>query len=272
VDGTEEDELIASRESESIPTSKTAFKNHPLFVIPSTLKHKEVLCPDSKNRICGIFKGEMVYKRADVSKALVAKKWLYKGRKVRHEEMTKPAKTVKARQKPTKIGFQAIESYGVTKSDQADTITTSGIGCEDDDGNSRLYGVWQTNEWTPPTIRPDDNIPVNEYKNVELALLNPGLIHLRLHRIATVAKTLGIPYAPCLLGFEGHGGNLTPTIRGIVVHQHNVEMLREAHTEWESQTVEIEYRKRQELIHRRWRRIVIGIMTKERLEREYAKD
>jgi len=243
-----------------------------LFVIPSTLKHQEVLFPDSKNRICGIFKGEMVYKRADVSMALVAKNWLYKGRKVRHEEITKPAKRVKARKKPTKIGFQAMASYGVIKADQADTIITSGIGCEDENGNSRLYGVWQTNEWSPPPIGLNDNIPVNKHNNVELALLNPGLIHLRLHRIATVAKKLGIPYAPCLLGFEGYGGNLAPTIRGIVIHQHNADMLREAHTEWESQTVEIEYRKHQEKIHLRWRRIVIGIMTKERLEREYAKD
>jgi len=271
-DSTDEDELIASIENESIPTSKSAFKNHPLFVIPSALKHQEVLSPASKTRICGMFKGEMVYKRADVSKALVAKKWLYEGHRVRDEELIKPAKIVKARKKPIQRGFQAIASYGATTSDQADTINASNIGREEDDGNNRLYGVWQTDKWSPPPIEPNDAIPVNEFNNVELALLNPGLTHLRLHRIAPIAKKLGIPYAPCLLGFEGHGGNLTPTIRGIVVHHHNADLLREAHTEWESEAVEIGYRKRQELIHFRWRRIVMGIMTKDRLEREYAKD
>jgi xeroderma pigmentosum group C-complementing protein len=74
------------------------------------------------------------------------------------------------------------------------------------------------------------------------------------------------------LGFEGHGGNRTPTIRGIVVHEHNDELLREAHVEMESQLVEDEYKERQRLIYGKWKRLIKGVLTKERLAREYVND
>ena len=73
------------------------------------------------------------------------------------------------------------------------------------------------------------------------------------------------------LVFEGHGGNRTPTIRGIVVHEHNADLLREAHTEFESQVIEDAYKKKQNAIIHRWRRLVYGVMTADRLKREYEK-
>lgn len=272
-DSPEAKELNSSKENEAIPTSKTAFKNHPFYVIPSVLKNQEVLAPDAKKRICGMFKGELVYKRSDVSSALPAKKWLYESRKVRKSELSKPVKKIKARKKPLKKGFLALNSYGgdATKS-QAEILALSVANgnFEEKDDKMHIYGRWQTDAWSPPYVGPNDEIPVNEHKNVERALMNPGLVHLELHRISLVARKLGIPYAPCLLGFEGHGGNRTPTIRGIVVHKHNADLLREAHTEYESQTVEDAYKKKQEEIYRRWRRLINGVLTTERLKREYG--
>lgn len=78
------------------------------------------------------------------------------------------------------------------------------------------------------------------------------------------------PYAPCLVGFEGHGGNRIPSIRGIVVHEHSVELLREAHSEFMSSSLEQEYENRKTRIHKRWKRLMEGLLTKERLEREYG--
>ncbi len=269
----EEQEFASMKEREAIPTSKAAFKNHPLYVIPSVLKRQEVLAPDSKRRMCGMFKGELVYQRKDVSIAHTAKKWPYIGRKVKKSELSQPAKVVKARKKPMKKGFQALTSYGTSIEDQTKNLASEAGDDdegEDADGKSRLYGKWQTLKWSPPPVGPNDPIPVNEHKNVELQLINPGLVHLELRRIAYVAKRLSVPYAPCLLGFEGHGGNRTPTVRGIVVHEHNVELLYEAHLEWESQAVENEYKERQRAIYGRWKKLIFGMMTKERLEREYA--
>lgn len=270
----EQSELEFIKGQEAIPTSKAAFKNHPLYVIPSIMKKQEVLAPDAKKRICGIFKGEMVFKRSDVSMAWPAKKWLYQGRKVVEKELANPAKIIKARKKPAPKGFQALSTYGTTLGKQEDILKDDGGNSlqSEDDGNTKLYGFWQTKRWSPPYVGPNEPIPVNEHKNVELALLNPGLAHVELYRIAKVAKQLGIPYAPCLVGFEGHGGNRTPTIRGIVVHGHNVDLLNEAHVEMQSQLVEQEVKERQQAIYGRWRRLIKGILTRDRIAREYAND
>ena len=78
------------------------------------------------------------------------------------------------------------------------------------------------------------------------------------------------PYAPCLLGFEGHHGNRTPTVRGIVVHEHNSEVLLEAHAEMASHFLEQEHAERQNAIYKRWKRLLVGVLTKDRLERAYG--
>jgi DNA repair protein RAD4 len=273
VDQTEQREFESMKGQEAIPTNKAAFKNHPLYVIPSMMKKQEVLAPDAKRRISGIFKGEMVYRRSDVSIAFPAKKWLYQGRKVIEKELPKPAKIIKARKKPTPKGFQTLSTYGVTLGKQEDSLKDVDHSLQgEEDANTKLYGIWQTIRWSPPYVGPNDPIPVNEHNNVELALLNPGLAHVELYRIAKVAKQLGIPYAPCLIGFEGHGGNRTPTIRGIVVHRHNVDLLNEAHVEMQSQLVENEVKERQQAIYGRWKRLIKGLLTRDRIAREYAND
>ena len=75
-----------------------------------------------------------------------------------------------------------------------------------------------------------------------------------------------------MLGFEGHGGNRTPTIRGIVVHEHNAELLLEAHVEMASQILEQSHEEQQSAVYKRWKRILVGVLTKERLERDYGGD
>ena len=77
-------------------------------------------------------------------------------------------------------------------------------------------------------------------------------------------------YAPCLLGFEGHGGNRTPTVRGIVVHEHNADLLREASVELVSKSIEDENESRRRAIYARWKKLLVGVLTKDRLEREYG--
>ena len=274
----EKEELITSAANEAIPTSKAAFNNHPIYAIQAVLNANEVFAPDAKDRICGIFKGTPVYRRNDVHTAITAKKWLYEGRKVKDDELRKPVKRVKARKKPTPKGFQALHSYGVgTGNDgseearQRDIAKGSGRE-EENDGMQNLYAIWQTLPWSPIPVGPNDPIPTNEYKNIELKLLNPGLVHLDEAGASKVAKKLGIPYAPCLLGFEGHGGNRTPSIRGIIVHEHNIDLLREAHTEFMSSQLEREHEKRTERIRKRWKKLIVGLLTKERLEREYGGD
>jgi xeroderma pigmentosum group C-complementing protein len=60
------------------------------------------------------------------------------------------------------------------------------------DGLEDLYAEWQTEPWSPDPVGPNDDIPVNDYNNVELALINPGLVHLEQKGMAQVAKKLGL--------------------------------------------------------------------------------
>ena len=196
VEDHEKEELSASIRSEPIPTSKTAFKSHPTYVIPSVLNNNEVLLPSSRSRICGVFKGEMVYYRTDVRVALPAKRWLYKGRKVKETELRRPIKRIKGRRKPVSKTFKALKSYGVGESNDGSEnhrFNQLEIASQPlEDGMENIYAPWQTEPWNPPPVSPEEPIPVNEHNNVEYDLLNPGLVHVDEPRIAVVAKKLGM--------------------------------------------------------------------------------
>jgi len=272
VEQAEKAELSESAAQETMPTSKVGFKNHAAYALLSQLGTREVLAPNAKKHICGMFKGELVHRRSNVSTAKVAKKWLYEGRKVKDGE--KPVKRVKARKKAAPTTFRQLDSYGVGASnDGSEDFRQRQIevgSAPESDGKEDLFAIWQTASWSPDYIGPNDEIPVNEYRNVELALLNPGLVHMDRRRMAQVAKKLGIPYAPCLLGFEGHGGNRTPTIRGIVVHEHSVDILKEAFTEFDSHMIEQEHKTRKDNALKRWKKLIHGVLLKDRLNKEYG--
>lgn len=197
-DSFEKEELARSTKSETLPTSKEKFKSHPLFVIPSVLKKAEVLAPGAKKRVCGFFKGEMVYARSDVGEALAEKKWLYQGRKVLKRELGKPVKRVKARAKSSTGGnsFKALRSYGFGVENDGSAESQKKqlelASAPLNDGMQALYGMWQTEPWSPPYVGPNDKIPVNEFRNVEKSLINPGLVHINGPKIAAVAKQLGM--------------------------------------------------------------------------------
>ena len=61
-----------------------------------------------------------------------------------------------------------------------------------EDGMENLYASWQTDPWSPSPVGPNDPIPVNEHNNIELELLNPGLVHIDLQRVSKLAKQLGM--------------------------------------------------------------------------------
>jgi xeroderma pigmentosum group C-complementing protein len=271
---TEAEELQTLAEHETIPTSKAAFATHPKFVIPSVMGKAEVLAPDASQRVCGVFKGQLVYRRDDVSTARTAQKWLYEGRRVRDTEMRQSIKRRNVRKKPaTKSGFQALRSYGVGASNDGDEERQIQQASQPlDDGMEDLFAIWQTDPWSPPRVGPQDAIPANEFNNIELALINPGLVHIDQPGLAGAAKKLGIPYAPCLLGFEKQGGNRTPLVRGIVVHEHNAQLVREAGVELNKHALEKEYNDRRQAILLRWKRLMVGLLTKARIDREYGSD
>lgn len=259
IDKEEFQELTELAEHEDIPTSKTAFQSHPVYVIPSVLGSSQVIDPEAK--ICGMFKGERVFKRSDMSTALTDRKWLYRGRRVM--EGVKPVKRVKARKRPDKPQFRALETYTPAVQD----VDNEAKQESDED---ELYAYWQTEAWSPPPVGPNDPLPVNHHNNIELALLNPGLVHIDMKGAAKVAKKLGIPYAPCLLGFEGSHQGVKPTIRGIIVHEGNQDIVQEGATEVHLFEKEKEEDRRRSQIMLRWKKLLVGLLTKERIDREYG--
>lgn len=192
IDAEEHYDLSVAASQEAMPTNKNGFAAHPVFALSSQLGVREMLAPDAKTRICGMFKGEVVYRRSDVSKVKVARKWLYEGRKVKDGEV--PIKRVKMRKKTIPSGFRQLATYGVgAHNDGGEVFREKQIAAgsaPDSDGMEDVFAIWQTEPWSPAFVGPDDKIPVNEYRNIELALLNPGLVHIDRLRIAPVAKRL----------------------------------------------------------------------------------
>jgi hypothetical protein len=144
----------------------------------------------------------LAHRRTDIQVALSARKWPYKGFKVKASEEGNPIKRVKARKKPMPKGFKALTSYGVGKAnDGSEDFRLKEVETASqplDDGMEDIYAPWQTDPWSPPPVAPDERIPMNEFRNVELELLNPGLVHIDEPRVALVAKQLGMYVQPLL--------------------------------------------------------------------------
>ena len=73
-----------------------------------------------------------------------------------------------------------------------------------------------------------------------------------------------------MLGFEGHGTNRKPKFQGVVVHEHNANLLQEASNEVAAQREDEEEKARTRAIYAKWKRLLVGVLTEDRLEREYG--
>jgi len=269
-----------------MPTSKAGFKAHPFFVLRSFLLSTEVLHPDAVKHVKGIFKGEPVFLRKFVSVAMPAKKWLYNSRKVKETELSRAVKVAKKRKAPLAKetggggNFQALDSYvssgkgydqqreialGEAEAERIKTGAKEAVETID------LFGRWQTEPWSPEFVGENDRIPTNEFGNVELRLLNPGLVHRSEPRMAAVAKKLGIEYAPCLVGFDVAEGRSIPQIVGIVVKERDSKLMSDAYEETLAINFEKEVSKREARILNNWKRIVAKIFIVDELDKDFGR-
>ena len=239
-----------------------------------------------------MFAGEFIYSRSDVSLARTSRKWLFEGRKVKDSELSKPAKEVVKRKMAGGDGATSSTSF-VSRASRRKGGGKQGFGLStynlDTEGTKEsmerqkklaeedvikegskdkemeaLYGEWQTVPWSPPRVEPGGPIPRNEYNNIELALLNPGLVHMPTVGISRVAKKIGIDYAPCLVDFNFQSGR--PVIQGVVVHECNKVLLQDA---WQEMG-EIVRKEHEKVVVGRWRVMVTKLMLDKRLEEEWG--
>jgi uncharacterized membrane protein YgcG len=135
-----------------------------------------------------------------------------------------------------------------------------------------LYGHWQTEPLSVPSAH-SGIVPRNAYGVIDAlsdAHLPHGTVHLRLPRIAQIAKSLGVSYAPARVGYDWQQGVATPRFDGIVVCAEAAAMLKEAHAQTTQQLLEIERRRIERAAIDDWRLLVRTIATRLRLQQTYG--
>ena len=136
-----------------------------------------------------------------------------------------------------------------------------------------LYGEWQTDEWEQPGAQ-GGIVPRNNFGNVDLMRDNPlppGCVHLSGYpRIGITARRLGVDAPSALVGFERHGGKMTPVLDGIVVpEEHSARVLDAYLAEEEARQAKANAKRRAEAL-KRWRLLIRTHQERLRLTSEAA--
>lgn len=245
----EDMELVTRALTEPLPTNQQAYKNHQLYAIERWLNKYQILHP--KGPILGFCSGHPVYPQTCVQTLHTKERWMREGLQVKANEL--PAKTLKRSLK------QGKEQAG-----------------EDDEigeGNHLvLYGKWQTEPLCLPHAI-GGIVPKNERGHVDVwseKCLPPGTVHLRLPRVAPVAKRLEIDFAPAMVGFEFRNGRSVPVFEGIVVCAEFKDAILEAYEEEEERRVVEEKKRNEAQALSRWYQLLSSIVTRQRLNNCYG--
>lgn len=242
----EKKELQELADAERMPTSIEGFRRHHRYCLERHLGRLEVLYP---RQVIGIFKGQRVYLRCHIQKLQSARHWLRQGRVIKEDEKLQPYKKLN-RNKDTRNGCDDRQSRDIA-----------------------LYGGWQTEDFAPSIVM-DGILPKNEHGNIELwsdKHLPVGAAHLRMPHITAAASKLGIDYAPALVGFETKNGINYPKFDGIIIALSHKQLLIDAHAHLEQRKIEHAIEQNQNLIHKRWKRLVQRMLIRSRLEKDYGK-
>uniref|UniRef100_A0AAV1U6Y8 Uncharacterized protein n=1 Tax=Peronospora matthiolae TaxID=2874970 RepID=A0AAV1U6Y8_9STRA len=253
----EKKELETLKLAEGMPTSIEGFRKHHLYCLERHLGRLECLHP---RKVVGLFNGESVFLRKHVQPVQSAFKWRRFGRVVKDEERQKPAR------------WQSRDgSLAGTNGSSDDTSSSVGEGGS---GNASLalYGLWQTTEFEPPPLV-NGRVPKTKYGNIEIwspAHVPRGAVHLELPRIDAIAESLGVDFAPAVVGFEVRNGWTVPKLAGIVVARSHEAMLLDAHAEKQQQTIEKAIAYNRTLVLRRWAKLTKRLLLRQRLEDDYG--
>ncbi|KAL9160688.1 hypothetical protein ABFS82_08G217000 [Erythranthe guttata] len=248
----EDIELQTRALTEPLPTNQQAYRNHHLYVIERWVKKYQILYP--KGPVLGFCSGHAVYPRTCVQTLHTKQGWLREGLQVKDAEV--PAKVLKRSQK-------------CSKEEDADDDDN---GEEDHQGNTVLYGKWQTEPLVLPRAV-NGIVPKNERGRVDVwseKCLPPGTVHLRLPRVVHVARRLGIDFAHAFVGFEFKNGQSFPVFEGIVVCTEFKDAVLQAYLEEEERRESEEKRKNEAQALSKWYQLLSSIITRQRLNNAYG--
>ena len=258
------------------PTSLAGLKKHPQYTCVDNLKKFEALRPGTRpvTRL-RLGKADVtLYKKEDVCPLHTVDRWMREKRQVRESELQQPVKLVKshtmASRKKRKMRQYGGSSAGAFTSlaldAEAAAIPSSAAAAFDDDGEelATLYGLWQTDPWTPPAAA-NGLVPKNARGQVDLwdpTHLPGGCVHLPYPRIASIARKLGVDHGEAMVGFEVKHGRSVPRFEGIVVTAENADWVLEAYQQREKELKEKADAKRWERVAFNWRRLVRGAVVR----------
>lgn len=257
-DQVEDAELAAKEAAEEMPRNVQDFKDHPYYALERHLRRHEVIHP--KREVGKVTAGraaasgsektlESIYRRRDVHIVKSADSWYRLGREIKPGEQ--PLKRVQPRRGRKARGEE----------DEP--------GDEDEEGaGTGLYAPFQTATYeAPPVVR--GRIPKNEYGNLDVyvsTMVPKGGIHIVHSETARAAKVLGVDYADAVTGFEFRGRHGTAVIKGAVVAAEYVEAVQAVVSGFEDQRAEAEELHRSREAIRMWKRFMVGLRIKERIE------
>ncbi|KAL4130111.1 hypothetical protein PRIC2_006117 [Phytophthora ramorum] len=256
----ENKELETLKLAEGMPTSVEGFRKHHLYCLERHLGRLECLHP---RKAVGLFNGQPVFLREHVQPLQSAFKWRRLGRVVMESERQKPAKWQSR-------GHDVLSNPG--GSGDSDNACGENKNGRPGGASLALFGLWQTAEFEPPPMV-DGLVPKNQYGNIEIwspAHVPRGAVHIRLPRMDAIAESLGIDFAPAVVGFEVRNGRTMPKVSGIVAATSHETMLLDAHAERQQQTIEKAIALNQKLVLRRWAKLTKRLLLRQRLDDDYG--
>ncbi|XP_067000076.2 DNA repair protein complementing XP-C cells homolog [Anabrus simplex] len=247
-DREEEEDMDRQLQDRPLPKTLAEYKNHPLYVLPRHLLKFEAIYPPDAPPL-GFFGKEPVYARECVFTLHSRELWVKEAKVVRPGE--KPYKIVKARPKYDRMTGKVLKDLPL-----------------------EVFGHWQVEDYVPPEAV-DGIVPRNPYGNVELfkaCMLPKGTVHLQLPGLNRVARKLQIDCAPAMIGFDYHSGGCHPVFDGFVVCEEFKEVLVDAWTKEQAEAIRREQERIDKRVYGNWRRLIKGLMIRERLKARYSFD
>ena len=232
------------------------------FVLERHLRREEALLPGAEPvRMFVSGKGdkiqeEPVYKRSDVERCLTAESWHKEGRRPKEGEQS--------------MKLVPVRAVTLTRKREAEEH-------ERQTGEKQMQGLYsrdQTEYIIPPPIK-DGIIPKNGYGNMDCfvpSMVPRGAVHIPLKGTVRICKKLEIDFAEAVTGFEFGNKRAVPVCTGVVVAEEHEDAVRAAWKEWNAMQKKKEEGKLEKLCLDLWRKMLMGLRIRERIEGEYVDD
>lgn len=230
------------------------------FVLERFLRREEALRPGAtpdRMFVSGKadnLKKEPVYLRSDVERCLTAESWHKEGRRPRAGE--------------TPLKLVPVRAVTLTRKREAEEH-------ERQTGEKQMQGLYswdQTEYIIPPPIK-DGIIPKNAYGNIDCfvpSMVPKGAVHIPLRATVRICKKLDIDFAEAVTGFEFGNKRAVPVCTGVVVAKENEKAVIEAWTKYNEEQRRKEETKMEKLVLDLWRKFVMGLRIRERVQDTYG--